>query len=175
MGKDSYLIYRSRDDEQVVEVKNSKVDNRWVIPFNPSLLMLYNCHINVEICSSIKAVKYLYKYIYKGPDGASYSIDQSDNSDKVVIDEIKRFSDARCVTPPKAVYMLYVFSLYKMYPPILQLTVHLTGIHMVAYSPTDDLCNVMNCEWSQKSILTEYFRMNNVDPFATNFLYREFP
>jgi hypothetical protein len=32
--------------------------------------MLYNCHINVEICSSIKAVKYLYKYIYKRPNGA---------------------------------------------------------------------------------------------------------
>jgi hypothetical protein len=64
MGKDSYLVYRRRDDGQVVEVRNSKLDNRWVIPFNSSLLMLYNCHINVEICSSIKAVKYLYKYIY---------------------------------------------------------------------------------------------------------------
>jgi hypothetical protein len=58
--------------------------------FNPSLLMLSNCHINVEICLSIKMMKYLYKYIYKG--------------DKVVIDEIKQFRDARCVTPPKAVY-----------------------------------------------------------------------
>jgi hypothetical protein len=49
-------------------------------------------------------MKYLYKYIYKGLDGASYSIDKSDNCDKVVIDEIKRFRDARYVTPPKAVY-----------------------------------------------------------------------
>jgi hypothetical protein len=66
--------------------------------------MLYNCHINIEICSIIKVVKYLYKYIYKGPDGASYSVDKSNNGDKVVIDEIKRFSDARCITPPEAVY-----------------------------------------------------------------------
>jgi hypothetical protein len=43
---------------------NAKLDNRWVIPFNPSLLMLNNCHINVELCSSINALKYLYKYIY---------------------------------------------------------------------------------------------------------------
>jgi hypothetical protein len=68
MGKDSYLVYRRRDDGQVVEVRNAKLDNRWVVPFNPSLLMLYNCHINVEISSSIKAVKYLYMYIYTGPD-----------------------------------------------------------------------------------------------------------
>jgi hypothetical protein len=108
----SYPVFRRRNDGQVVEIKNAKLDNRWVIPFNPSLLMLYNCHINVEICSSIKAVKYLYKYIYKGPDGASYSVDKSDNGDKVVIDEIKWFRDAICVTPPEAAYQLYGFSLY---------------------------------------------------------------
>jgi hypothetical protein len=101
MGKDSYPVYRRRDDGQVVEVRNSKSNNRWVIPLNPSLLMLYNCHINVEICSSIKAVKYMYKYIYKGPDRASYLVDKSTNRDKVVIDEIKRFRDARCLTLQK--------------------------------------------------------------------------
>jgi hypothetical protein len=40
MGKDSYPIYRRRDDGQVLEVRNAKLDNRWFIPFNPSLLML---------------------------------------------------------------------------------------------------------------------------------------
>jgi hypothetical protein len=104
MGKDLFPVYRRRDDGQVVEVRNAKLDNRWVVHFNTSLLMLYNCHRNVEICSSTKAVKYLYKYIYKGPDGASYSVDKSDNGDKVVIDEIKRFRDTRCLTPPEAAY-----------------------------------------------------------------------
>jgi hypothetical protein len=28
----------------------------------------YNAHINVDICSSVKAVKYLYKYFYKRHD-----------------------------------------------------------------------------------------------------------
>jgi hypothetical protein len=73
-----------------------------------------NCHINVKICSSIKVVKYLYKYIYKGPDGASYFVDKSHNGHKVVIDEINRFKDARYVTPPEAAYRLYDFSLYQM-------------------------------------------------------------
>jgi hypothetical protein len=146
MSKDPYPIYRRRDDGQVVEVRNSKLDNRWVIPFNPSLLMVYNCHINVEICSSIKAVKYLYKYIYKGPDGASYSVDKSDIGDKVVIDEIKWLRDARCVTPPEAAYRLYGFSLYQMYSPVLRCILHLPGMHMVAYNDRDDLRNVINHE-----------------------------
>jgi hypothetical protein len=163
-----------RYDGQVVEVRNSKLDNRWVIPFNPSLLMLYNSHTNVEIYSSIKAVKYLYKYIYKGSDGASYSVDKSDNGDKVIIEEIKRFRDARCVTPPEAAYRLYGFPLYQMSSHVLPLTVHLPSMHMVTYNERDDLHNVINREQSQKSMLTEYFRMNNVEPFATSFLYREF-
>jgi hypothetical protein len=147
MGKDLYPIYR-RDDEQVVEVRNAKLDNRWVIPFNPSLLMLYNYHRNIEICSSINVVKYLYKYIYKGPDEAYCSVDKSDNGDNVIIDEIKRFRDARCVTPLEAAYQLYVFSLYQMYPLVLQLTIHLPGMHMVAYNERDDLHNVINREQS---------------------------
>jgi hypothetical protein len=174
MDKDSYPVYKRRDDGQVVEVRNAKLDNRWVIPFNPSLFMLYNCHINIEIRSSIKAVKYLYKYIYNGPDRASYSVDKYDNGDNVVIDEIKQFRDAICDTPPEAMYQLYGFSLYQMYPPILQLIVHLLGMHMVAYNERDDLHNVINHEQSQKSLLIEYFWMNNVDP-AHSFLYREFP
>jgi hypothetical protein len=112
MGNGSYLVYRRTDDGQVAEVRNSKLDNMWVVSLNPSLLMLYSCHINVEICSSIKAVKYLYKYIYKGPDGSSYLVDKYDNGDKVVIDEIKWSRDARCLTPPEVAYRLYGFSLY---------------------------------------------------------------
>ncbi len=39
-------------------------DNRWVVPYNPYLSLFFNCHINVEVCSSVAAVKYLYKYVY---------------------------------------------------------------------------------------------------------------
>ncbi len=28
-------------------------DNHWVVPYNPYLSMLFNCHINVEVCTSI--------------------------------------------------------------------------------------------------------------------------
>src|SRR5258705_6899528 len=34
----------------------------------------FNAHINVEICSSIKIVKYLFKYVYKGYDCANVKL-----------------------------------------------------------------------------------------------------
>ena len=53
---------------------NSKMDNSWVVPYNPFLPLKYNAHINVELCSTVKSVKYLYKYIYKGYDCANIQI-----------------------------------------------------------------------------------------------------
>jgi hypothetical protein len=53
-GKNSYPIYRRRDDGQEVKIRREWLDNRWVVPYNPIVLMRYNCHINVEVCSSIK-------------------------------------------------------------------------------------------------------------------------
>jgi hypothetical protein len=32
-------------------------------------------HINVEICNTVQAIKYLFKYVYKGHDRASVSIE----------------------------------------------------------------------------------------------------
>ena len=54
--------------------KDGMRGNRWVVPHNPKLLNKFKCHLNVEICTSIKAVKYLYKYTYKGPDRAMMEI-----------------------------------------------------------------------------------------------------
>ena len=44
-----------------------QIDNQWIVPYNPVLLLKYQCHLNVEYCASIKGVKYLYKYVFKGP------------------------------------------------------------------------------------------------------------
>lgn len=59
---DGYAIYRRRIGKEVT-VKGRKIDNSWIVPYNPYLSLKYNCHINVEVCASIKCVKYLFKYV----------------------------------------------------------------------------------------------------------------
>nr|XP_020179428.2 uncharacterized protein LOC109765053 [Aegilops tauschii subsp. strangulata] len=149
------------------------LDNRWVVPYNPYLLRMFNCHINVEVCSSIKAVKYLYKYIYKGHDKASFSIDQPDADGN--IDEIKRYVDARWITPPEAMWRIFGFPLCANYPPVLQLPLHLPNMHRVAFNAQADLKNVVASENISKSMLTEYFKANQEHPRARNILYKDFP
>ncbi len=63
-----YPTYRRRDDGQSIKIGSKTLDNRWIVPYNLYLATKYNAHINVEICSTVKAVKYLYKYVYKGHD-----------------------------------------------------------------------------------------------------------
>ena len=79
------------------------------------------------------------------------------------------------ITTIEAMYRLYAFKLYSMSPPVLQMQVHLEGMHMVAYKSTDNLNNVAQSEKSQRSMLTEYFNVNRSNPAAHEYLYREFP
>ncbi|XP_066935326.1 uncharacterized protein [Clytia hemisphaerica] len=67
MNVDGYPSYHRPDNGRMVRVRNLDLDNRWVVPYCPYLCKKYNAHINLE---AIKAVKYLYKYIYKGHDTA---------------------------------------------------------------------------------------------------------
>ncbi|KAG5521131.1 hypothetical protein RHGRI_033625 [Rhododendron griersonianum] len=66
---------------------------------------MFNCHINVEVCSTIKAVKYLYKYIYKGHDKVIYRLVTTPEDENV--DEIRQFHDARGISPPEAMWRIY--------------------------------------------------------------------
>jgi len=79
LNDNGYPTYRRRNDGRKVMVNGYELDNRHVVPYNPYLLMKYNCHINVECCATVQSVKYLYKYICKGHDCAIVQINGQDN------------------------------------------------------------------------------------------------
>ena len=92
-----YPQYRRRhvmpDDDQPRTVKDGNQGVQWIVPCNPRLLLRFRCHINIEVCTTIRAVKDLYKYSYKGPDRASLEYTR---------DEIRDFLDTRWVALPEA-------------------------------------------------------------------------
>jgi hypothetical protein len=127
-------LYQRQEDGRKEMVRKHEMGNRWVVPYNPYLLQYFNYHINVEACGSIKVVKYLFKYIYKGHDRACITVGTAivdDNNGGV--DEIKQYRDARWVTPPEALWRIYAFDLNENDPPVMQLQLHLLGMNMVGY------------------------------------------
>jgi hypothetical protein len=69
-----YPIYRRKDTRRTLLVHGVELDNRWVVPHNVSLSTKYDAHINLEVCNNICAIKYLFKYVYKGHDHATVEI-----------------------------------------------------------------------------------------------------
>jgi len=175
-GKDSYPVYRQRNDGRKEIVRGHELDNGWVVPYNPYLLCTFNCHINVEACGSIKSVKYLFKYIYKGHDRASVAVREGDNADgNDNVDEIKQFRDARWVTPPEAMWRIYGFDLSQNHPPVKQLQLHLPDMHMVSFHQRSNIQNIVNRLGVKESMFTAYFAQNRVDKFARGILCHDFP
>ncbi|XP_072071845.1 uncharacterized protein [Arachis hypogaea] len=56
---EGYPIYRRRKTGCYAEKGNVALDNRYVVPYNPSLLMKYQAHMNVEWCNQSRAIKYI--------------------------------------------------------------------------------------------------------------------
>ncbi|XP_021751345.1 uncharacterized protein LOC110717011 [Chenopodium quinoa] len=128
-NKDGYPTYRGRQIGEKVKIRRDELDNQWVVPYNPYLLLMFDCHINVEVCSTIKAVKYLYKYVYKGHDRISFKISAT-NDNKV--DEIEQFQSGRWVSPCEGVWRKFGFDLYEIYPPVMPLPVHLSNMQSIS-------------------------------------------
>ncbi|CAN1326882.1 ATP-dependent DNA helicase PIF1 [Linum perenne] len=63
-----YVTYRRRQTG-ITAIKSGVIlDNLSVVPYHRDLLVKYQAHMNVEICHKGQLIKYLFKYILKGPD-----------------------------------------------------------------------------------------------------------
>lgn len=122
IGEDCYPHYRRRSPAHgghttKLFVSSTKtevtMDNRNVVPYNPWLSLRYQAHINVEYCASIKAIKYLYKYVYKGSDRATITMVRGD--DRVDLDvpqtqnEPQQYESKRYVGASEASWRLLDF------------------------------------------------------------------
>jgi hypothetical protein len=152
---DSYPIYRRRDPEHGGErasvTRGSQewnTDNRWVVPYNPYLTLKYQCHINVECVNTVQTVKYLYKYLHKGPDRVNLQFIIIDGVD----DEITRYVNGRYVSTHEALFKLYGLKMHSMSPNVVKLPCHLDGHQNIMFDnvPQEErlqvyLCNLISC------------------------------
>ncbi|CAH1414057.1 unnamed protein product [Lactuca virosa] len=104
VDSNGFPLYRRRNDGHFVKKSGVQLDNISVVPYNKYLLKRYQAQINVEWCNQGSSIKYSFKYINKGPDGATVSMERtnndSDNNDAG--DEIKEYYDCRYISAYEA-------------------------------------------------------------------------
>ena len=96
--QDGFPVYRRRNDGHAVLKNGIQLDNQFVIPYNPQVLLKYKTHLNVEWCNQSTSIKYLFKYINKGSDRITATLlnDQNQNGAHFQVqDELKHYLDCR--------------------------------------------------------------------------------
>lgn len=97
VDEDGYPVYRRRDNGRFIEKNGVQLDNRFVVPYNRSLLLKYGAHINIEWCNQHRSIKYLFKYINKGNDRITAAFSKGSDGTSDNLDEIKTYYDCRYI------------------------------------------------------------------------------
>ena len=173
-GESIYPIYRRRHPEDggfTVEIKIKDqghkpfvVDNSWIIPYNPILLLKYQAHINLELVATVLGIKYLFKYFHKGSDRVMVEV-----MGKLVEDEIKTFINARYTSSNEAHWRMSEYKMSTMYPSVQALAMHLPG-EQSCYMDDKEFKDLTGearriayqkvLDRTEKTTLTEFFQEN---------------
>jgi hypothetical protein len=145
-----------------------EIDNRWIVPYSPLLLKIFQAHINVEYCHSVQAIKYICKYVHKGNDQAVFQVQEKD----LLVDEIESFQMGRYISSNEAIWRIFEFPIHEHYPPVFHLNVHLENGQRVLFSEDNMDQQVAN---ASKTTLTAFFDLCKNDMFAKTLLYPDVP
>ena len=192
LSEDGFPLYRRRSPEEggnsCVKYRNgSRVTytNEDVVPYNKYLLYKYNCHINVEYCHSIQAIKYLFKYINKGMDEAQVTVetktctdaDETGQIQEQHRNEVQEFQNKRYVSGAEACWRLRENEIAEHKPVVNRLQIHLKGEQTVYFDASDKDQSIKRIERSEQTKLTAFFELNrNIkNSKKRKLLYREVP
>jgi PIF1-like helicase/Helitron helicase-like domain at N-terminus len=173
-NRNGFPLYRRVNTGKSYKVGKYSVDNKWVVPYNPYLLLKYNCHINTEICASIQSIKYLFKYIYKGHDCATIEVTRSDGTSVLEHNEVERYIDSRYVSAPEGIWRIYEYRMHDQSHAVQKLSIHLPNEGPVYFEPGEEAEAINNAE-DRDDTLTAWFKLNQKDVSAHPYLYSEIP
>ena len=169
---DGYPLYCRPNDGREYMVRGHLLDNRWIVPYPPSALVIMNCHINCECAVCFGSMKYLNKYIDKPGDCSCVEI-RDDN------DEIKRYLDGRYFSASEAAWRILQFPIHEQHPNVVRLQVHLPKQHAVLFDQNDSPEAIHAAGLTKETSLTAFFKLNadrgNIGSIARQYTYQEIP
>ncbi|UYV71164.1 hypothetical protein LAZ67_8001969 [Cordylochernes scorpioides] len=141
---------------------------RYVVPYSPLLCKLFDAHINVESCASISAIKYIFKYIYKGSDQSIFAVTGAQTESNEVVE----YQHGRYFSSNEAVWRILGFPIHRRHPMVQHLSVHLKNGQRVYFTSANA---ALQAHRPPKTTLTEFFALCQRDNFAKTLLYVKVP
>ena len=116
-------------------------------------------------------IKYVHKYIYKGPDHATLQTQGHD--------EIKAYLDGHYISAIEAAWCFFEFDMHLEWPAVYCLPVHLENQQTISYQAMDNVQEVLEAATNRDTSLLGWFKANS-DPVCIeagpfDCLYQDFP
>ena len=181
----SYPKYRRRSTADggrtVVKMVSGKpvvLDNGYVVPYNSYLSEKFDAHINVELVTSVVSVKYIYKYITKGPDRCIATLKKGkdgggDDTTEKPVNEVENFINARYLGASESILKIFKIPIHYRSHSVIKLACHLPGEQSVLFEEGQEGDALER--GAPETMLTAFFKKNAEDEDANKLLYREFP
>ncbi|XP_047258482.1 uncharacterized protein LOC124890732 [Capsicum annuum] len=128
---------------------------------------------NIELCNYSRSVKYLFKYINKGSDRATATIECTNTAE--VHDEIKRYLDCRYISATEACWRIFIFDILHREPAVERFPFYLEGENTIVFEEEERPENIIRRPASVKTKFTEWFTANQKNDDARELTYSEFP
>ncbi|XP_058740821.1 uncharacterized protein LOC131613143 [Vicia villosa] len=171
VDQEGYPVYRRRNNGHTIQKKDIIFHSGHVVPHNPSLLLKYEAHINMEWCNQNTSIKYLFKYINKGSDRISAIIQGQDKNN---VDEIKQYLDCRYISPSEACWRIFSYTIHGRKPAVERLFFHMEGENSVYYKDYEQVGDVLLKPSVTESMFTAWFEANKIYEEARLLTYGDF-
>ncbi|OMO90279.1 DNA helicase PIF1, ATP-dependent [Corchorus olitorius] len=182
LDESGFHLYRRRDTCISFKKNGIELDNRFIVPHNIDMCVKYQAHINVEVCNHGRTLKYLFKYITKGPDKARVVIEKPQGQSETqpqqsqpIHNEIKTYLDARYLCPYEPIWTIFAFQIHHREPTVIKLPIHLPNQHIVCFRDTQRLDRFMRRRDIHTTMFTEWMVANAKYQHARSLLYADFP
>lgn len=110
------------DSEGRVYYRRRKPRDQWVVPHCLEVLRAFQCHINVEAANTSHIFSYLFKYVHKGTDRATFHVSTDDDTS---YNEIELYWTGRYLSAGEAAWRILGFHITRKDPAVTCLPVHL--------------------------------------------------
>jgi hypothetical protein len=127
-------------------------------------------------------IKYLFKYITKGPNCSkaylqkiTSGVDTPIDEESSLRNEVKEYLDTRYICPFDSCWRVFGFENYRHFPSIERMPVHLPNENYIIYTAEKDMSRILSQEFLHRTMLTEWFVANQNYPDGRNLTYCDFP